>query len=301
MQLKQELETLLGKENVKFDESMSKHTSFKVGGNADIFVTINRVEKLIEVLKINDNKLPITIVGNGTNLLVKDSGIRGIVIKFTSDDIKLNIKNQVCNIEVYAGTPNIKLSQVLLKNNVTGFEFASTIPGTIGGAIYMNAGAFESEMKDIVKNVTFLDLMDKKIYTIDNKKCKFLYRKSIFQKMNAIILKATLELNLDKKENIEKKINQYKEKRMLTQPVDKPNAGSTFKRGEDFITAKLIDEAGLKGVSIGGAEVSTKHAGFIVNKKDATATDIIKLIDYVQKEVYKKFGKKIETEVRIIG
>lgn len=165
----------------------------------------------------------------------------------------------------------------------------------------MNAGAFGQEIKDIVKNVTFLDLNDEKIYTISGEECKFTYRNSIFENKNTLILEATLQLHTDSNENIEKRMNEFKEKRASTQPLDKLSAGSTFKRGDDFVTAKLIDGAGLKGKRIGGAEISTKHAGFIINNKSATAQDIIDLIEYTKSEVYKKYNKKIEAEVRIIG
>ncbi len=165
----------------------------------------------------------------------------------------------------------------------------------------MNAGAFGGEIKDIVKNVTYLDLNDETIYTIEGKKCNFTYRESIFKNKNALILNVTLELYNAQKEDIEKKMNEYKEKRLTTQPLDKISAGSTFKRGNGFITAQLIDEAGLKGKRIGGAEISTKHAGFIINNGNATAQDIIELIEYTQNEIYKKYNKKIEAEVRVIG
>lgn len=310
----EKLKEKIGNENIKRDEPMSKHTSFKVGGNADIFITIHTAEEMIEILKINKHKLPITIVGNGTNLLVKDSGIRGIVVKYVDDSIESlkaendnDIKSQNSTIsnekllKVSTGISNAKLAMYLLKNNLSGFEFAGGIPGTLGGAIYMNAGAFGGEIKDIVKNVTFLDLNDETIYTIEGKDCKFSYRSSIFENKNALILSATLQLHIEPKENIEKKMNEYKEKRLSTQPLDKPSAGSTFKRGDDFITAVLIDEAGLKGTQIGGAEISTKHAGFIINNGTATAQDIIDLIEYTKRKIYNKYNKKIEAEVRIIG
>lgn len=310
----EKLKEKIGNENIKRDEPMSKHTSFKVGGNADIFITIHTAEEMIEILKINEGKLPITIVGNGTNLLVKDSGIRGIVVKYVDDSIE-NLKAENDNdiksqnstmsneklLKVSAGISNAKLAMYLLKNNLSGFEFAGGIPGTLGGAIYMNAGAFGGEIKDIVKDVTFLDLNDETIYTIEEKDCKFSYRSSIFENRNALILSATLQLHIEPKENIEKKMSEYKEKRLSTQPLDKPSAGSTFKRGDDFITAVLIDEAGLKGKHIGGAEISTKHAGFIINNGTATAQDIIDLIEYTKREIYNKYNKKIEAEVRIIG
>lgn len=367
-----ELEYILGASNVKYNEPMSKHTSFKVGGNADIFITVDSQEKLLKVLEFfknnkfarinqiwqkvdiyNENKedaseqsMPITIVGNGTNLLVKDGGIRGLVIKYIANDYYIVDSNNtnICEkksktvnsslsqtnngddsyyITVSSGMTNALFAKILLDNSLSGFEFAGGIPGTIGGAIYMNAGAYGLEMKDIVVSTKYLDLgnyttkmainnenayefatENKNIYeikTIANNEHKFEYRKSIFQNLNTVILETTLKLQKGNKEEIKAKMQEYAEKRKATQPLDKPSAGSTFKRGTDFITAKLIDESDLKGYSIGGAQVSEKHAGFIINTGNATAKDIINLINYVKEKVYEKFGKTIEEEVRIIG
>lgn len=294
---------IIGMENVKYNESMSKHTSFRVGGNADLFISVNTVEKLKKILELNNKlKLPITIVGNGSNLLVSDKGIRGIVIKYIGENYKIyNQSNDEIKVTVEAGMLNGKLAQILLKEGLTGFEFASGIPGTIGGAIFMNAGAYGKEMKDIVEEVTYIDLSDEKIYTINQSECEFTYRNSKFERINSIIVSAKFKFSKENKEEIKNKMEEYRAKRIETQPCDKPNAGSTFKRGEDFITAKLIDEAGLKGYKIGGAEISTKHAGFIVNSGNATAEDIKKLIEYTQAEIMKKYNKKIEAEVRFIG
>lgn len=299
-ELIQQLENIVGHENVKTNESMSKHTTFKVGGYADIFLVVNSYEKLVEVLKI-ETDLPITIVGNGSNILVKDNGIRGIVLKYTASNCQLTENGEEITIEADAGLMNGKLAQILLNKEITGFEFASGIPGTIGGAIYMNAGAYGKELSNIIKNVTYLDLKYNKVVTIDNPKCHFSYRHSIFMEMDAIILKTTMVFTKGIKNDIKRKMDEYKEKRLSTQPIEYPNGGSTFKRGDGFITAKLIDEAGLKGYKIGGAEVSAKHAGFIVNSNNATAEDILKLAEIVQNKVYDKFNKKIELEVRVLG
>ena len=345
-----ELEDILGASNVKYNEPMSKHTSFKIGGNADIFITVDSQEKLLKVLEFvknnkfarikqtwqkvdtyNENKedaseysMPITIVGNGTNLLVKDGGIRGLVIKYIANDysvidsINANIEekqskttnlglSQANNedknyyVTVSSGMTNALLAKILLDNSLSGFEFAGGIPGTIGGAIYMNAGAYGVEMKDIVVSTKYFDLNTYEIKTIANNEHNFEYRKSIFQNLNTVILETTLKLQKGNQEEIKAKMHEYAEKRKATQPLDKPSAGSTFKRGTDFITAKLIDESGLKGYSIGGAQVSNKHAGFIINEKNATAKDIVNLINYVKEKVYEKFGKTIEEEVKIIG
>ena len=313
-----ELENILGKENVKYNEPMSKHTSFRVGGNADIFATVDSEEKLTKVVEIAKNtSMPITIVGNGTNLLVKDGGIRGLVIKYIANDYsiidteeikdKSNLRefeenNNKCKIvKVSSGMTNARLAKILLDNSLTGFEFLAGVPGTIGGALVMNAGAYGGEIKDIVLKTKYLDLDTGEIKTIESNEHKFEYRKSIFQTLNCVILETTLKLQIGNKEQIEEKMQEYSKKRRESQPLDMPSAGSTFKRGDNFITAKLIDESGLKGYSIGGAEVSTKHAGFIVNKGNATAKDIIDLINYVKEKVYEKFGKEIHEEVKIIG
>ena len=313
-----ELENILGKENVKYNEPMSKHTSFRVGGNADIFAMVDSEEKLIKVIGMAKNtSMPITIVGNGTNLLVKDGGIRGLVIKYIANDYTImdteelldkgNLnKNEENNnkskiVTVSSGMTNARLAKILLDNSLTGFEFLAGVPGTIGGALVMNAGAYGGEIKDIVLKTKYIDLDTGEIKKIENNEHKFEYRKSIFQTLNCVILETTLILQLGNKEQIEEKMQEYSKKRRKSQPLDMPSAGSTFKRGENFITAKLIDESGLKGYSIGGAEVSNKHAGFIVNKGNATAKDIIDLINYVKDKVYEEFGKEVQEEVKIIG
>lgn len=294
----EDLTEILGEKNVKLDENMAKHSSFKAGGNAEIFVEINEVEQIKNIIDKNKEwNLPITIIGNGSNILVRDTGLKGLVIKYVSNKIK--IKDLEATVD--SGVINAVLAFELLKNNLSGFEFAQGIPGTIGGAIFMNAGAFGSEMINVVKDVTYLDLDTNEIKNISNEECGFTYRHSNFANMNALILQTTLKLEKGDSKEIQEKIHSFREKRMNSQPYDKPSAGSTFKRGTDFVTAQLIDQAGLKGYSIGGAQVSEKHAGFIINKGEATATDIIDLIEYVKEKVYEKFNKKIETEVRILG
>lgn len=293
-----ELQDIVGAENVKYNEPMSKHTSFKVGGNAEYFVEIYDIDILKRIVDFGkNNNLDINVVGNGTNLLVLDSGIKGLVIRYVANKIEINDNY----VSVDAGVLNGVLAQELLKKELSGFEFASGIPGTIGGAVFMNAGAYGSEIKDIIEEVTYFDMSDKTVHKICNNECKFDYRKSIFSEMDTVILNAKLRLNKSSYDLIKKKMDEYRDKRISTQPLNKPNAGSTFKRGDGFITAQLIDEAGLKGFSIGGAKVSEKHAGFIVNDNNATAKDIIELIEYVKKTIYEKYNKKIEVEVRILG
>ena len=294
---------IVGEDNLKIDEPMSKHSSFRVGGPAELFLEVDSVQKLQAILEVNKElKLPITVIGNGTNILVKDKGVKGMVIKYVAKGIsKATLDNDTFAITADAGLPNAALANELLKDSLTGFEFAASIPGTIGGAIYMNAGAFGGEMENIVSEVTYLDLDDLAIYKSDGDDCDFGYRHSKFENMNTVILSATMVFSKGNKDEIKRTMDAYLEKRLETQPYDKPNAGSTFKRGDGFITAMLIDEAGLKGHTIGGAQVSEKHAGFIVNTGNATAKDILDLIKYVQKQVMEKYGKVIEPEVRILG
>lgn len=295
------LNKLLKSSTVLKNESMAKHTSFKIGGNADIFVKAYTVDDIKTVLEFsNNNSIPLYIIGNGSNILVKDNGIRGIVLNVDIDTFNIQKKDNKAIITVGAGVKLGKLAQDLLKEEITGFEFASGIPGTIGGAVRMNAGAHGSEMKDIVINTTYMDY-DANIVTISNEEQNFSYRNSIFTKEQWIILNVTLELQYGNKEQIGSKMAEYANYRKEKQPINYPSAGSTFKRGEDFITAKLIDECGLKGYCIGGAKISELHAGFIINVGSATAKDVLELIEYTRKKVYEKFNKKIELEIEVIG
>lgn len=289
--------------DIKKDEPMSKHTSFKIGGNADIFIKISNIEELKLILKfIKENKINLTIIGNGTNILVKDKGIRGIVLKPDFKNINIEkMNNQKVKVCAGAGVSLGMLAQKLLKECISGFEFASGIPGTIGGAVRMNAGAYGGEFKDIITLTKCID-EDGNIIILDNNQQEFSYRHSIFMSKKMIILESELLLNLENNsEEIAKKMNEYLESRKSKQPINLPNAGSTFKRGEDYITAKLIDECGLKGFSIGGAQVSNIHAGFVVNKGNATAEDVINLIEYVKNKVYEKFNKEIKLEIEVLG
>ena len=244
-------------------------------------------------------KIPLTIIGNGSNLLVSDEGIKGIVLKIEIEKICQDIENGIILLTVGSGIKLGALAQKCLKEEIAGFEFASGIPGTMGGAIRMNAGAHGSEMKDIVKTVKYMT-RDGEIHTITNEQAKFEYRKSLFTEKDYIILEAELQFKKGKVEEIKEKMTEYATYRKEKQPIEYPSAGSTFKRGTDFITAKLIDECGLKGYQIGGAQISEKHAGFIINKSNATAQDVINLMEYTKEQVYKKFGKKIEQEIEII-
>lgn len=328
MQVCQELTKEIPSEQIYMNEPMSKHTTFRVGGNADIFVKVKNIDELKHIIKVaKKNDVHITVIGNGSNILVKDNGIRGIVAKIEFEDVEIKNENTSDDnviVAVGAGVKLAVLAQMLLQKGITGFEFASGIPGTIGGAVKMNAGAYGSEMKDIVISTKCLDLKrydmigeknniddieieeviekadEPDIIELSNEEQQFVYRDSIFSNKRYVILETKLRLQYGNKEEIKSKMDELLSSRRKKQP-NMPSAGSTFKRGEDYITAKLIDECGLKGYTIGGAQVSDKHAGFIINNGDATAQDILDLISYVKKTVYEKTGKMIKLEIEVIG
>lgn len=285
---------------VKIDEPMRKHTNFKIGGNADVFVIAKNIEEIKCVIKFSkENNILLTILGNGSNVLVSDKGIRGIVLQVGTKEIKIE-KQKNALVEVEAGVMLGALAQVLLKQSISGFEFAAGIPGSIGGAIRMNAGAYGGEMKDIVKDVTVLNEKGE-INILTNEECEFSYRHSRFTNSKEIIIKATLELPFGNENEIKAKMDEYAQSRREKQPLNLPSAGSTFKRGSDFITAKLIDECGLKGYTSGDAQVSTLHAGFVVNLGNATAQDVLNVVNHVKQVVLEKTGKQIELEVELLG
>ena len=296
-----ELEKCISEESkIYINELMSKHTSFKVGGKADIFVNAKNEQDIKSILEYaNKNEIPITVIGNGSNLLVKDGGIRGIILRIDIQDFNIDKINDEYIITVGAGVKNGFVAQKLLIEEIEGFEFAAGIPGSIGGAIRMNAGAHGGEMKDIVSETKCMD-MNGNIKILSNEEQKFEYRNSIFSSNQYIVLSTKLKLKKGIYKEIKAKMDEYGEWRKEHQPLEYPSAGSTFKRGTDFITAKLIDECGLKGYQIGGAQVSEKHAGFIINKGNATSKDVEELIKYIKQKVYEKFGKEIETEIEII-
>ena len=298
---KEILELGIAKENILFDELMSKHTTFKVGGPAECYIKIDNIKDLRNILKFaKDNNININILGNGSNVLVSDKGIKGLVLNIKFNKIEMMNYDRKIYANIGAGVKVSILGHLLLKNEITGFEELSGIPGTIGGAIKMNAGAHGKEFKDIVNTVTCMDY-DGNIKQFENKDMNFGYRKSMLKDKKYIVLEVGMQFEKGIEKNIKEKMNEYKKYRKEKQPIEYPSAGSTFKRGEDYITAKLIDEAGLKGYSIGGAEVSEKHAGFIINKGNATAKDILNLIEYVKNTVYEKFNKKIELEIEFMG
>ena len=301
------LENIISKDKIFYNEPMKKRTTMRVGGPADIFVEVNKKEDILKILeldKIKNKKCPITILGNGSNTLVRDNGIRGLVIKYIGQNIDIEYKS---DDEIYAtietGALNKTVGTTMLKNSITGYEFADAIPGSVGGAVVMNAGAYGHEMKDIILETTYIDLDTLKTVTINNEQHDYRYRNSIFENgsVRAIILQTKLKLKKGNPIEIKAQMDEYISKRKEKQPLEYPSLGSTFKRGEGFITSQVIDEAGLKGYQIGGAMVSTKHAGFVINYDNATCKDILAVIEHVKKTVFNKFGYEIKPEVRIIG
>ncbi len=297
--MRQIFESIIGAENVRQNEPMSKHTTFKIGGNADWFLTPHTKEQLSKLLKsMKEMELCPFVLGNGSNLLVGDKGIRGVVICFgkTMNDIR------VCGEQIYAESGAIlsRVSSAALSDELSGMEFASGIPGTIGGAVFMNAGAYEHEMKEIVEFVDYMD-MDGNEHRSPCEECSFGYRTSKFSQGDYIILGCGLKLKKDNKQEIKSRIDDYTKRRVSKQPLEKPSAGSTFKRPEGCFAGGLIEQAGLKGYFVGGAQVSEKHAGFIINNGGATAKDVLDLIEYVKKTVFEKFGVMLEPEIKMIG
>ena len=283
---------------IKIDENMSNHIHFKVGGPVDILLIPSKVNQVVETLKICKNEnIPYFIIGNGSNLLVKDGGIRGVVIKL-SNLLSIEVKDNT--IKASSGTLLEDVSKKAVENSLTGFEFACGIPGSVGGAVFMNAGAYDGEIKNVIKEAEVLD-RDGNIMVLSKKELELGYRTSKVMKDNLLVLSATFELTKGDKEKIQERVNELTEKRESKQPLEYPSAGSTFKRPEGYFAGKLIQDAGLKGASVGGAAVSEKHSGFVINKDGATAEDVLNLIAHVQNEVKKQFGVELHTEVRIIG
>ena len=278
---------------------MKKHTTFKIGGPADMYVSVGSIDELSELLKLaKETQTPYTVIGNGSNILVGDNGIRGLVIEIGSNLAYCEADGD--KIYAQAGALLSKIASLAATNSLSGMEEISGIPGTLGGGIYMNAGAYGGEIKNVIKNVTYVDT-DGEIITVTGDECNFSYRQSIFTDGKKFIVSAELDLKKDDKTAISERMADFRKRRCDKQPLAYPSAGSTFKRPEGYFAGALIEQAGLKGYGIGGACVSDLHAGFIINCGDATAKDVLDLISYVQKTVYDKFGVTLEPEVRLLG
>lgn len=276
---------------------MKNHTTFKVGGIVRIMVFPTQIKTFVEVIKyVNNSNLKYYILGNCSNIIIPDEGLSGVVIRTEKlNNIEINGDNIIAQMGALLST----ISNKALKSQLTGFEFASGIPGTLGGAIVMNAGAYGGEMKDVIVKTKYLDskLEVKELYGEEN---DFGYRTSYIQKNKGIVLESTLKLKKGNKEEISNYMNELRNKRNEKQPTEMPSAGSVFRRPEGYYAGKLIQDAGLKGFSIGGAQVSNKHSGFIVNNGSATSKDILNLISHIQQVVKTKFGVELVTEVKVI-
>ena len=284
---------------VRYDEPLKSHTTFKIGGNCIALIEPREISDIIEAVKIcRKNSIKFFVIGNGSNLLVPDEGYNGVIIKLKSEFSTIQVEGEY--LIVNSGAKLSEVYTVAYENSLTGFEFASGIPGTIGGAIYMNAGAYGGEMKDIVESVEVLDLDNFELRELKNEELEFSYRKSIIQRRNYIVTTIKLKLQKGNKEKINAVYEDLRERRNSKQPLNFGSAGSTFKRPEGHFASKLIEDAGLKGYHINDAWVSEKHSGFIVNKGNASFKEVMELIEYVQKVVFEKFGVKLETEVRIL-
>ena len=285
---------------VEKDVKLANYSSFRVGGPADLFLIPQNIEVLKEIIPdIHQSKLSYFILGKGSNLIISDKGYRGIII-YTGQ--LNNYKVQGNTITAETGIELSKLADIACKNSLSGFEFAAGIPGSLGGALYMNAGAYGGEIKDVIKNARLINESGE-IKVLNRKDLELSYRSSLLQKEKQKLIAVDLSLKLKptEKEKIKEKMKKLHQKRWSKQPMDLPSAGSIFKRPPEHYTGPLIEETGLKGYQLGGAQVSTKHAGFIVNKGGATAEDIINLINKVKKEVYKISGVQLEVEPRFLG
>ena len=285
-------------ERVLTNEPMDRHISFRAGGPADIFFMPASAQELAAAIKIGKNEqLPTYVIGAGTNLVVPSAGVRGLVIAV--GEHFSGIVREGETICAQAGAKLSRIAQEALSASLTGLEFASGIPGSMGGGAAMNAGAYGGELADCITNVTLL--IDGKVETVSAAEMEFGYRTSLALKKDAIVLEAQMKLQAGEKETIGETMRELNRRRREKQPLEFPSAGSTFKRPEGYFAGALIEQAGLKGLSVGGAQVSEKHAGFIVNKGGATGDDILALIRLVQQKVYENSGVRLEREVRLLG
>lgn len=298
--LLEEIYKITDKANVFIDEPMSRHTTFKVGGKADLFIIPNGEKEAADIVRLLlTKKEAFYVIGNGSNLLVSDEGYRGTIICLSKgmDDIIVSDKE----IKAGAGAKLSKVASTACEKGLAGMEFASGIPGSVGGAITMNAGAYGGEIKDIVKEVTLFDKEKMEIVTLSKDEMDFAYRYSIVKSNRYIVLSAIFTLEYGNKDVIRNAMNDLNSKRREKQPLEYPSAGSTFKRPEGYFAGKLIEDSGLKGYKVGGAQVSDKHSGFVVNVGNATAGDVITLIRDVRTVVKEKYNVMLEPEVCMLG
>ena len=297
--MRQKFIEVLGNNRVLFDEPMSQHTTFRIGGPADVVVMPENYEQIREVLRLcKEEKLPFFVLGNGSNLLVSDSGYRGVIIQMDRNMEEIRLDGE--EIHACAGALLSSVAVAARNASLTGFEFAGGIPGTIGGAAVMNAGAYGGELKDVLKEVTVMT-REGEILTIPADKLEMGYRTSIIKTAGYLVLEAVISLKKGDEEKIRAVMKELSERRTEKQPLDYPSAGSTFKRPEGYFAGKLIMDSGLRGYRVGGAQVSEKHCGFVINAGGATAEDVRSLMDHVIRVVREKYGVTLEPEVKFLG
>lgn len=290
---------IVGKEQVLTEEPMKKHTTFRIGGPADYLVLPQSIQEVVQLVKAcREAEISWYIIGNGSNLLVSDDGVRGVVIQLLKNFNQIEVCGE--RIRMQAGAVNAVVAKYALDAGLTGFEFAAGIPGTVGGAVVMNAGAYGGEMKDILAEVTVLDEQGE-IKVIPAQDLELGYRTSIIARKGYIVLEACIDLQPGNPDDIRRKMDELKEKRVTKQPLEYPSAGSTFKRPEGYFAGKLIMDAGLRGFTVGGAQISEKHCGFVINRGNATAKDVAELMEQTKKIVMEKFGVVLELEVKRLG
>lgn len=293
------LNNVIAKDSILIDEPMSRHTTFRVGGPADFFVTPKAKEEVRDVIRIcKEAGMPYYIIGNGSNLLVSDAGYRGVIVQIYKEMNEVKVEGDL--VKAQAGALLSGIAAKALGAELSGFEFASGIPGTIGGACVMNAGAYGGEMKDVLESVTVLT-GEGKIIELGRNELELGYRTSVIAKKGYIVLGAVLKLERGDGEKIKTYMDELKEKRVTKQPLEYPSAGSTFKRPEGYFAGKLIEDAGLRGFQVGGAQVSEKHCGFVINRDHATSADIMELMRQVQIRVKENSGVDLEPEVKRLG
>ena len=299
MNIYEELCKIVSEDQILKDEPMGKHTTFRAGGKADYLVMPSNEEQVRDlVLLLKKENVHYDVMGNGSNLLVRDQGFKGVIIQIARKMNQIRVEGET--IYAQAGALLSKIAAQALGEGLTGFEFASGIPGTLGGAVMMNAGAYGGEMKQVIVNACVLTSAGE-IAVIPADLMELGYRTSVFAKNQDIILSAQLKLEYGNEAVIREYMDELKEQRVSKQPLEYPSAGSTFKRPEGYFAGKLIQDAGLRGFQVGGAQVSEKHCGFVINKDHATATDILSLMEQVSDKVEAEFGVRLEPEVKIIG
>ena len=290
---------LLGKDRVLVDEPMKRHTTFRIGGPADFFLLPSTVDEVRGILEIcREEELPYFILGNGSNLLVSDKGYRGVIIQLYRNFSNISVEeNEIC---ASSGALLSQIAAAARNASLTGFEFAGGIPGTLGGAVFMNAGAYGGELKDVLKEAVVMTEQGE-ILTLPVEKLDMGYRTSRIKKAGYLVLEARLVLEQGDMDKIRDTTKDLTEKRVSKQPLEYPSAGSTFKRPEGYFAGKLIMDAGLRGYQVGDAQVSEKHCGFVINKGNATAADVLTLIENVREKVQEQFGVTLEPEVKFLG